>query len=210
MTNIVHQNDLPSDVIFKHSVAIDTEAMGLNNHRDRLCLVQISAGDGHAHLVQFDKGNYNAPNLKKLLTDQNILKIFHYARFDMAVMKRYLGVDVENVYCTKIVSKLVRTYTDSHSLKNLCEELLDKKLSKQCQSSDWGSAKLSKEQIQYAASDVLYLHDLKDALDKMLAREGREDLAISCFNFLKTRIALDLGGWIDHDIFSHGGTGSKS
>lgn len=184
-------------------MAVDTEAMGLNNHRDRLCVVQLSGGDGHAHLVQIDPETYHAPNLKKLLTDKNITKIFHFARFDVAIIHKYLGVWTEPVYCTKIASKLVRTYTDSHGLKDLCQELLSVKISKQQQSSDWGIEKLSKAQIEYAASDVLYLHRLKDVLDEMLEREGRKEIAYQCFDFLKTRAELDLAGWVDHDIFSH-------
>lgn len=177
--------------------------MGLNNHRDRLCVVQISGGDGHAHLVQIDPSNYDAPNLKSLLADKNITKIFHFARFDVAILYKYLGVWTEPVYCTKIASKLVRTYTDSHGLKDLCQELLAKKISKQQQSSDWGAEVLSKAQIEYAASDVLYLHKIKEALDEMLKREGRTEMADKCFSFLKTRAELDLAGWVNHDIFSH-------
>jgi ribonuclease D len=205
MTIHVYKSDLPEHVVFTGSVAIDTETMGLNNFRDKLCLVQLSGGDGNAHIVQLDPNTYDAPYLKKLLTDPALLKIFHFARFDVAVMKHYLGVDTTPVYCTKIASKLVRTYTDSHGLKNLCEELLDKKISKQCQSSDWGADQLSQEQVQYAASDVLYLHRIKEKLDMMLVREGRTALAQKCFNFISTRAELDLSGWANHDIFSHEG-----
>lgn len=205
MTNYLHKNDLPSNVKFSGSVAVDTETLGLNNFRDKLCLVQLSSGDGNAHLVQLDRESYDAPNLKKLFCDKNVVKIFHYARFDVAVLKHYLKIDVTPVYCTKIASKLVRTYTDSHGLKDLCLELINKKISKQQQSSDWGSAELSKDQIQYAAADVLYLHEIKEKLDEMLEREGRSQLAQDCFNFLPTRVQLDLAGWIDYDIFSHGG-----
>lgn len=203
MTVHVHQGDLPSDVVFQGSVAVDTETMGLNNLRDRLCLVQLSAGDGNAHIVQLQTETYDAPNLKKLFADPSILKIFHFARFDVAVIKHYLGVDTKPIYCTKIASRLVRTYTDSHGLKNLCEELLNVKLSKQQQSSDWGAVKLTKEQINYAAADVLYLHDIRTILQTMLERESRTHLAQACFDFLNTRAELDLAGWADQDIFSH-------
>lgn len=205
MTTHVHKGDLPEGLVFSGSVAIDTETMGLNNVRDKLCLVQLSSGDGTAHIVQLDRHTYHAPNLKRLLADPSVLKIFHFARFDVAVIKHYLGTDTAPLYCTKIASKLVRTYTDSHGLKSLCEELLGKKISKQCQSSDWGSVQLSKEQIQYAAADVLYLHQLKAQLDTMLEREGRTMLAQKCFDFIDTRAALDLAGWPEHDIFSHEG-----
>ncbi len=203
MANYLYKGDLPDNLKFSGSVAIDSETLGLNNQRDKLCLIQISGGDGNAHIVQLNRDNYKAPNLKKLLTNKKILKIFHFARFDMAVIKHYLGIDVEPVYCTKIASKLTRTYTDSHGLKSLCEEFLNKKISKHCQSSDWGAENLTKEQIQYAASDVLYLHAIKDKLDNMLKRENRTELAQECFLFLTTRVALDLVGWNDKDIFSH-------
>jgi ribonuclease D len=203
MTNYVHQGDLPDNIIFDGSVAVDTETMGLNNHRDKLCVVQLSSGDGHAHLVQMNRHDYDAPNLKRLFQDDAVVKIFHYARFDVAVIKKYLGVMIHNTYCTKIASKLVRTYTDSHGLKNLCEELLGKKISKQQQSSDWGAEKLSKEQIAYAAADVLYLHAIQEKLDVMLVREGRAELAARCFEFLPTRAELDLLGWDECDIFAH-------
>ena len=199
----LHRGDLASDVDFGSSVAIDTETLGLNPHRDRLCLVQLSAGDGRAHLVQIDRHSFDAPNLKALLADRSVTKIFHYARFDVAVLKQFLGVDVEPVYCTKIASKLTRTYTDRHGLKDLCKELLGVDLSKQQQSSDWGSDELSEAQLHYAASDVLYLHQLKARLDVMLEREGRMDYAAACFRFLPTRAALDLAGWPEEDIFAH-------
>lgn len=205
MTSVVYRGDLPDNVTFSGSVAVDTETMGLNNHRDKLCVVQLSAGDGKAHIVQLDRSNYHAPNLKALMADTSITKIFHFARFDVAVMKHYLHVDVAPIYCTKIASKLVRTYTDCHGLKDLCQEMLDKKLSKQQQSSDWGAHELSKEQISYAAADVLYLHKIMEQLNEMLVREGRMQLAQKCFDFLPTRAALDLMGWNEHDIFSHSG-----
>lgn len=204
MTIKLYKNDLPADLNLGDVVAVDTEAMGLNNHRDRLCVVQLSSGDGKAHLVQFERDNdYAAPNLKKLLSDPNILKIFHFARFDVAIIQQYMGIDCAPVYCTKIASKLVRTFTDRHGLKELCKEFLSIDLSKQQQSSDWGTEELSSDQKKYAASDVLYLHELKEKLDKMLEREGRMDLAQSCFNFLPTRARLDLNGWSDPDIFQH-------
>ena len=199
----LHKGDLPADVDFGSSVAIDTETLGLNPHRDKLCLIQLSGGDGNAHLVQLDRANYDAPNLKALLSDKNVLKIFHFARFDVAVLKAYLEVDVTSVYCTKIASKLVRTYTDRHGLKELVREIVGVDLSKQQQSSDWGLPVLSDAQKQYAASDVLYLHELKLRLDQMLKREGREQLAQACFDFLLTRTALDLAGWHEQDIFAH-------
>lgn len=199
----VHIGDLPADIDFGKSVAIDSETLGLNPHRDRLCVVQLSSGDGDAHLVHFDKPVYDAPNLKKLLSDPSIEKLFHFARFDVAIIEKYLGVTCSPVYCMKIASKLVRTYTDKHGLKALCQELLGIDLSKQQQSSDWGTDKLSPAQIEYAASDVLYLHQLQDILDNMLIREGRKEIAQACFDFLPTRARLDLGGWPDVDIFSH-------
>jgi ribonuclease D len=203
MTNYLHKGDLPSDVKFTGSVAVDSETLGLNNLRDKLCVVQLSAGDGKAHVVQLDRSTYDAPNLKKLFTDSNVTKIFHFARFDVAVIRHYLGVPTNSVYCTKIASKLVRTYTDAHGLKDLCLELLDKKISKQQQSSDWGAINLSKEQIAYAASDVLFLHELMDKLNVMLVREGRMELAQKCFDFIQTRSDLDLAGWAEVDIFAH-------
>ncbi|HCK32522.1 MAG: ribonuclease D [Micavibrio sp.] len=204
MTIKLYKNDIPADLDLGDMVAVDTEAMGLNNHRDRLCVVQLSSGDGKAHLVQFERDNdYAAPNLRKLLSDPNVLKIFHFARFDVAIIQKYMGIDCAPVYCTKIASKLVRTFTDRHGLKELCKEFLSIDLSKQQQSSDWGAETLSSDQKKYAASDVLYLHELKEKLDKMLEREGRMDLAQSCFNFLPTRARLDLNGWSDPDIFQH-------
>jgi ribonuclease D len=199
----LYDGDLPDHVVFGDTVAIDTETMGLNPVRDRLCLVQLSAGDGNCHMVQLRAGAYEAPNLKRLLTDRNITKLFHFARFDIAVINAYLGVVCEPVYCTKIASKLVRTFTDRHGLKDLCKDLLGIELSKQQQSSDWGASDLTPEQLKYAASDVLHLHELRARLDAMLAREGRSELAAACFEFLPTRALLDLGGWEDPDIFAH-------
>jgi ribonuclease D len=199
----LHRGDLPSDIAFAGSVAIDTEAMGLHPHRDRLCLVQLSAGDGVCHLVQFAPGQYDAPNLRALLADPALLKLFHFGRFDIALMKRYLGVLAAPVYCTKIASKLARTFTDRHGLKDLCKELLGVDLSKQQQSSDWGAEELGDEQLRYAASDVLHLHALRARLDVMLAREGRTELAAACFEFLPVRAELDLAGWAEQDIFEH-------
>lgn len=184
-------------------LAIDTEAMGLNNKRDRLCLVQVSDGNGDAHLVQFDAGHYNAPNLVTLLGDPKRAKIFHFARFDLAVMKEYLGIRLSNVYCTRTASRLARTYTDKHGYKDICRELLGVDISKQQQSSDWGAATLSAEQIEYAASDVLHLHKLRAKLDEMLAREGRAELLAECCRFLPFRAELDLAGWETQDIFAH-------
>lgn len=203
MTITLHQGDLPDGLSFEAAVAVDTEAMGLNNHRDRLCLVQLSAGDGHAHLVRFERGVYDAPNLKKLLSDPAVTKIFHFARFDVAILYHYLGVECTPLYCTKIASQLCRTYTDKHSLRELCREILGVELSKQQQSSDWGNDSLSDDQMAYAASDVLHLHALKKRLDEMLAREGRTELAQRTIDFIPTRARLDLLGWVDHDIFAH-------
>lgn len=203
MANFLYKNDLPSDLNLGNSIAIDTETMGLNIIRDRLCLVQISSGDGNAHLVQFEQGNYEAPNLKKLLNDEKVLKIFHFARFDIASLQHALKVNIKNVYCTKIASKLIRTYTDAHGLKTLCEELLGVELSKKQQSSDWGNSEISKQQIDYAASDVLYLHQLKEKLDVMLKREGRYQDFKHCLEFLPTRVNLDLQGFSGINIFSH-------
>ena len=202
--NYLYKGDLPNDLNFPDIVAIDTETMGLSFERDRLCLVQVSFGDKNAHLVQVG-GNlgYNAKNLKKLLRDKKILKIFHYARFDVAMLKKYMGILCKTVYCTKIASKLARTYTDRHGLKELCKELLNVEISKQQQSSDWGKDILSKNQINYAASDVLYLHDIKEKLDEILERENRIKLANSLFRFIPTRVDLDLSGWHENDIFSH-------
>ena len=199
----LHRGDLPAGLDFGASVAVDSETMGLKVGRDRLCLVQLSAGDGRCHLVQLSQEGYDAPNLKRLLADPKVLKIFHFARFDLAVIRHHLGVDCQPVYCTKIASKLVRTYSDRHGLKDLCRELLGVEISKQQQSSDWGAATLSDEQRAYAASDVLYLHRLKERLDAMLTREGRGDLAAACFGFLNDRVALDLAGWEEVDIFAH-------
>ena len=199
----LHKGDLAEGVAFGDSVAIDSETLGLNPHRDRLCLVQLSAGDGTAHLVQFDGSNYDAPRLKAILEDASVLKIFHFARFDVAVMHKYLGVLATPIYCTKIASKLVRTYTDRHGLKDVVSELAGVELSKQQQSSDWAATELSEQQLAYAASDVLYLHTVKRRLDQMLEREGRTQLAQRAFDFLATRAELDLKGFGDIDIFSH-------
>ena len=199
----LHRGDLPAGLAFGQSVAIDSETMGLETLRDRLCLIQLSAGDGVCHLVQFHDGDYSAPNLKALLADPGVTKLFHFARFDLAAIRHYLGVTCSPVYCTKIASRLARTFTDRHGLKDLCRDLLGVDISKQMQSSDWGAAELSEEQLRYAASDVLYLHRLRAALDEMLEREGRADLARACFEFLQTRAALDLAGWADVDIFAH-------
>lgn len=203
MSIALHKGDLPDGLGFGDCVAIDTETLGLNPNRDRLCLVQLSAGDGNAHLVQFEKGVYDAPNLKKILADKEITKIFHFGRFDLAMLLRYLGVLSTPVFCTKIASRLARTYTDRHGLKDVCRELLGVDLSKQQQSSDWGAAELTKAQQEYAASDVLYLHELREKFLEMLAREGRLELAEACFNFLPYRATLDLTGWPDEDIFRH-------
>lgn len=199
----LYKNDLPDGLDLGPIVAIDTETLGLNPFRDRLCLAQLSSGDGVCHAVQFMPGGYNAPNLSRMLADPKTLKLFHFARFDMAMFKRYLGVRVAPVYCTKIASRLVRTYTDKHGLKDIVKELLGVDLSKEQQSSDWGAAELSERQLSYAANDVAYLHRLKDALDGMLAREGRTSIAQACFDFLPTRADLDLAGWPDLDIFAH-------
>jgi len=199
----VYQGDLPAGMSFGDSVAVDTEAQGLNPNRDRLCVVQVSAGGGVCHLVQFPDANFTAPNLKALFTDDAVTKIFHYARFDVAIIKKYMGVVCGPVYCTKIASKLSRTYTGNHGLKDVCKELVNIDLSKEQQSSDWAVETLSPSQIEYAAADVLYLHQIRDELDKILQREGRSDLARACFEFLSTRADLDLGGWSDEDIFAH-------
>ena len=203
MTIELHQGDLPAGIDFGAAVAVDTETMGLRPGRDRLCLIQLSAGDGTAHLVQFGKDAYDAPRLRALLADPGTIKLFHFARFDVAVLKHYLDVECTPLYCTKIASKLCRTFTDRHGLKDLCRDLIGVELSKQQQTSDWGAAELSREQIGYAASDVLHLHALKARLDIMLAREGRTGLAQACFEFLPARADLDLAGWPDVDIFSH-------
>ncbi|MEC8628871.1 MAG: ribonuclease D [Pseudomonadota bacterium] len=203
MTNFLYQNDLPNDLDLGPVVAIDCETMGLNPHRDRLCVVQLSGGDGHAHIVQIAKGQSDAPNLCKLLGDSSVLKLFHYGRFDIAAMYHAFGTLAAPVYCTKIASKLVRTYTDRHGLKNLVQELLSVDISKQQQMSDWGAETLTDAQLSYAASDVLHLHRLRDVLDERLAREGRSEIAEACFDFLPTRAKLDLAGWPEIDIFSH-------
>jgi len=199
----LYQNDLPDGLDLGPMVAIDTETLGLNPVRDRLCLAQMSGGDGVCHMVQFAADQYAAPNLKKMLADPKVLKLFHYARFDIAMFRKWLGVDCKPVYCTKIASKLVRTYTDRHGLKDLVRELLGVELNKEQQSSDWGASELSEKQLAYAANDVAHLHQLKTALDAMLAREGRTHLAQACFDFLPTRAELDLAGWDETDIFAH-------
>ncbi len=199
----LHKGDLPANLDLGRTVAVDTETLGLNPGRDRLCLVQLSAGDGQAHLVQFAPNGYDAPNLTRLLTDRSVLKLFHFACFDLAVMRRYLGVLASPVYCTRTASKLARTYTDKHGLKDLVKELLDVDLSKEKQSSDWGAGQLSEQQLAYAANDVAYLHRLKESLDAMLIREARMELAQACFDFLPGRAELDLAGWGEGDIFAH-------
>lgn len=203
MTIRLHRGDLPDLSRYQGAVAIDTETLGLNPHRDRLCVVQLSPGDGTADVVQIARGQKEAPNLVRLLADPSVTKIFHFARFDIAMLKAAFGVTVEPVFCTKIASRLTRTYTDRHGLKDLVKDLLDIDLSKQQQSSDWAAETLSEAQLAYAASDVLYLHALKERLEARLARDGRTDLAEACFRFLPTRAALDLAGWAEEDIFSH-------
>ncbi len=203
MASHYHSGDLPADVTFDGSVAVDTETMGLNPSRDALCLVQLSAGDGSAHIVQLDRSSYECPQLKTMLTDPDVTKIFHYARFDVAFLKKYLGITVAPVYCTKFASILARTYTDRHGLKDLCKELLNIDLSKQQQSSDWGAETLTEAQLNYAAADVLHLHKLQAKLDAILAREGRMALARDAFEFIPARAQLDLEGWADEDIFAH-------
>ena len=198
-----YENDLPEGLDLGNEVAIDTEAMGLNNFRDRLCLIQISSGDGTSYIVRFQPKKYNAPNLKKVLRDNKILKIMHFARFDMAILQKNLGVKLKNVYCTKIASKIARTYTDAHGLKALVKEVIGINLNKQEQTSYWGAEKISCEQLEYAAHDVLYLHQLKKALDEQLEREGRKQLAYDTFKCLNARVDLDLAGWLEVDIFSH-------
>ena len=202
MSNNLYKGDLPANLDLGSSIAIDTETMGLNIMRDRLCVVQISSGDGNAHMVQFQNGEYNAPNLCKILKDPSILKIFHFARFDLAVIKRHLGVDVNNVYCTRTASKFARTYTDNHGLKALAEEYLGIDLSKKQQSSYWGSETLSDKQLDYAANDVHHLHKIKIQLDERLKREKRYEIALKTMQFLPTRAELDLAGWPD-DVFAH-------
>lgn len=203
MANFLYQGDLPDDLDLGPVVAIDCETMGLNPHRDRLCVIQMSGGDGNAHMVQVAKGQTEAPNLCKMLTDPNVLKLFHFGRFDIAAMYHAFGALAAPVYCTKIASKMVRTYTDRHGLKNLLQELVGVDISKQQQMSDWGAESLSDAQLDYAASDVLYLHKLREELNLRLAREGRGALAQSCFDFLPTRAKLDLEGWPEIDIFAH-------
>jgi ribonuclease D len=203
MTITLHRGDLPADVSLGAVVAVDTETMGLNPHRDRLCLVQLSAGDGNAHLVQIPRGPAKAPRLANLLADPQVLKLFHFGRFDIAMLEHALGIRCEPVYCTKIAARLVRTFTDRWGLKDLCRELLGVDLSKQQQTSDWGADTLSEEQLAYAASDVLHLHALRAKLDALLAREGRTELAEAAFRFLPTRARLDVAGWPEVDIFEH-------
>ena len=203
MTNHLHISDLPDDLDLGPIVAIDCETMGLHPHRDRLCVVQLSAGDGDAHVVQIRHGQTAAPNLCALLTDPDVLKLFHFGRFDIAAMQNAFGAVTAPVYCTKIASRLVRTYTDRHGLKNLLQELLDIDISKQQQSSDWGAEALTQAQVEYAASDVLYLHRLREVLNERLVREGRMEMAQACFDFLPMRANLDLAGWPEIDIFAH-------
>lgn len=203
MANHLYKNDLPDGLDLGPVVAIDCETMGLNPHRDRLCVVQLSGGDGNAHIVQIAKGQTEAPNLCRMLEDPDVLKLFHFGRFDIAALYHAFGALTAPVYCTKIASRLVRTYTDRHGLKNLTQELLGIDISKQQQMSDWGAAELSEAQLDYAASDVLHLHRLRNALDKRLAREGRTEMAQACFDFLPMRAKLDLAGWPEIDIFAH-------
>ncbi len=199
----LHHGDLPDGLDLGDTVAVDSETLGLNTLRDRLCVIQLSAGDGDCHLVQFAPNAYDAPNLRRLMGDTNVLKLFHFARFDVAAIRHYLEVDCAPVYCTKIASRLTRTYTDRHGLKDLCRELLGVDLSKQQQSSDWGAEKLSDAQLEYAASDVLYLHRIREKLDVLLAREGRAEIARAAFEFLPTRAIMDIGGFEEEDIFAH-------
>jgi ribonuclease D len=203
MTVTLHHGDLPADLDLGPAIAVDTEAMGLNNHRDRLCLVQLSSGDGTAHLVKIEKGQAEAPNLLRQLNDPKRLKLFHFARFDIAILKHYLGADCTPLYCTKTASALCRTFTDKHGLRDLCRELLGVELNKQQQSSDWGASEFTPEQLSYAANDVYHLHALKEKLDVMLAREGRTALAEKVFACIPARAELDLAGWKDVDIFAH-------
>ena len=203
MSITLHKGDIPAGLNFGDSLAIDTETLGLRVARDPLCLVQLSSGDGNAHLVQMDRSSYDAPNLKALLADESVVKIFHFARFDIAAIKRYLGVDCTPVYCTRTASRLARTYTDRHGLKHVCRELLGVEISKQQQSSDWGADELSQAQMEYAASDVYHLHALQEKLDMMLVREKRMELAQKCFDFLPARADLDLAGWENEDLFAH-------
>ena len=203
MTNFTYSEDLPEDLDLGQIVAIDCETMGLNPSRDRLCVVQLSSGDGNTHIIQIEKGQAEAPNLVNLLRNDKILKLFHFGRFDIAILFSTFGVITSPVYCTKIASKIARTYTDRHGLKNLLSEILDVDISKQQQSSDWGAKRLSKAQIEYAATDVLYLHALREKLNEMLTRENRSELANECFKFLPSRAVLDIKGWNDIDIFEH-------
>lgn len=203
MTNYLHKYDLPDEVNFTDSIAIDTETKGLNHLRDRLCVVQISAGDGKAHLVHFPTPEYEAPNLRRLLANTEIEKILHFARFDIAVIKQYLDITMQNIFCTKISSRLVRTYTDHHGLKELCNELIGVNISKNQQCSNWGLEALSPAQVKYAAQDVLYLHELKSKLTDLLKKDNRLDIAKECFKFLPARAELDLIGWPEFDIFQH-------
>jgi len=203
MTIRLHRGDLPDVSRYRNAVAVDTETMGLDHHRDRLCVVQLSPGDGSADVVQIPRGALPGANLKALLADTNILKIFHFARFDLGILEQTFGVMPAPVYCTKIASRLVRTYTDKHGLKDLVRDLLGIDVSKQQQLSDWGAEELTDAQVAYAASDVLHLHALREKLDAMLAREGRADLAAACFRFLPDRVRLDLAGWAAEDIFAH-------
>jgi ribonuclease D len=203
MRHQLYRGDIPEDLDFGALVAIDTEAMGLNPYRDRLCLVQLSTGDGTAHLVQFALGDYAAPRLRRLLADPTVTKLFHFARYDLAMLYRYLGVMAHPLYCTKIASRLARTFSDRHGLRDLCKDLLGIEVSKQQQSSDWGAEALSADQLRYAAADVIHLHALRARLDAILAREGRAALARACFEFLPHRVMLDLAGWAEQDIFAH-------
>jgi ribonuclease D len=203
MTIRLHRGDLPDLSAYKGSVAIDTEAMGLDPNRDRLCVVQLSPGDGSADVVQIAPGQTRAPNIEKLLADTSVTKLFHYGRFDIGLLAKAFGVMAQPVYCTKIASRLARTYTDKHGLKDLARELINVDLSKQQQTSDWGAEELTDAQVAYAASDVLHLHAIREKLDAMLAREGRTELAAACFRFLPERVRLDLAGWAEQDIFSH-------
>lgn len=199
----LHLNDLPGELTFTGAIAVDSEAMGLNPHRDRLCVVQLSGGDGVCHLVKFDQGVNAAPNLKKLMEDPSVVKIFHYARFDIMLLKHALGIEVNPLFCTKIASKLARTYTANHGYKDVCRELAGVEISKVQQSSDWGAEELTEDQMMYAATDVLHLHEVREKLIAMLEREGRMELAQKCFEFLPARTELDIQGWIDEDIFAH-------
>ena len=199
----LYKNDLPANIKFSKSVAIDTEAMGLNHSRDRLCLIQLSEGDGICHLIKIDTKSPKSKNLVKILKNKKILKIFHYARFDIGILKHTFNINIENIYCTKIASKLARTFTEKHGYQDLCKEILNKQISKNEQTTDWGKKSLTPAQQKYAATDVLYLHKIKKELDKILIRENRIELAQACFNFIKYRVDLDLAGWTEQDIFKH-------